>query len=427
MTELPDFDELSIDAPDAPADVLDPTQPPASAAASTTDSAATVTVGGGEWQVPADTWTPLGENAGQFQVIDVDADGGVDLMLFDADYDGVPEAAVERTPEGGYLVYEDTDLDGNLETTTPYAEAEFAEAHPELYTAFQSIEVVDGGADGSTEPVDETQQYPEIDEGRIIGDPYAYGDEWIDQQQNGFCLPAALTQIYTEYTGEEAGVADFVELANQHGAWQVGPDGVPGIVPESAEEMLESVGIPAEHLTDQTINDLAGYLSDPPHAVMVSVDADVYWSGEPADGINHVVLLTGIDPVNGVVYLSDTGTPDGNMMEVDIDVFLEAWGAGGNEMIVAETPAEEFQASQAPADDGSQDDDATSKPATDEPTEVEGAGGDPYSLSGEDAAGFEVPDAESDIDRVAGWVGEHPWVLLPVTLGVEALISDSKS
>lgn len=413
MTELPDFDDLSTSTPDVAAGVLDPTQPSVGEDPTIATSSTSVTVGSDEWQVPGDTWIPLGEGAGQFQVVDVDADSTVDLMLFDADNDGIPEAAVERTPEGDFLVYEDTDLDGNLETTTPYTEADFAAAHPEFYSGFQSIQVVDGGTDVDAEPsepiqpVDEPQPYPEVDQGQIIGDPFAYGDEWIDQQQNGFCLPAALTQIYTEYTGEEASVTDFVDLANQHGAWMVGPDGVPGIVPESAETMLESVGIPAEHLTDQTINDLSGYLSDPPHAVMVSVDADVYWSGEPADNINHVVLLTGIDPVNGVVYLSDTGTPDGNMMEVDIDVFLEAWGAGGNEMIVAEMPAEEFQSGQEPVSPSSMD---------------EGASMDE---SAEDTSGVEAPEAQSDRDRIADWVGDHPWVLLPVTLGTDALLQNT--
>ena len=52
-----------------------------------------------------------------------------------------------------------------------------------------------------------------------------------------------------------------------------------------------------------------------------------------------MVVVAGIDTERGVVLLSDPGSPDGNLEEVPIDVFMDAWADSDNSMIVAEGPA----------------------------------------------------------------------------------------
>ena len=41
----------------------------------------------------------------------------------------------------------------------------------------------------------------------------------------------------------------FVQLANELGVWQVGPDGVPGLTVEGAAAVLEASGVPAAIVT----------------------------------------------------------------------------------------------------------------------------------------------------------------------------------
>lgn len=334
-----------------------------------------------------------------YAFVDYNGDGRPDQMMFDTDGDGAVDLVIERI-EGGVAVYVDGTGEGTFEEALRLTDAEFAEMNPEAYQL-----MVDADLDYAiTEVV-----YPDIDEGRIIGDPFAYGDEWFYQAFNGSCLPAAVAQIYNEYMGTNVSDLDFVQLANEQQLWVVDEYGVPGLPVDAAVTLLDAAGIPAQHLTDQTINDLAAYLSPPPHAVMVAIDADVYWEGAPADYINHAVLITGIDPVNGVVYLSDTGTPDGNMIEVDIDQFLEAWEAGDNQLVVTDMPAEEFQQAN-----------AVEYPES-EYAETE------YPAETEEAPEYAGSASESSIGPVAEWVREHAWVLLPITLGAEALVQNAES
>lgn len=338
----------------------------------------------------------------QVAAVDFDLDGLPDRILVDTNGDGAPDIVIERI-DGGFREYYDGDLDGGFETVKEFTDAEMWAMDPDFYT-FMTGEttaptdglppVPDPGPEIYTEPEPDTDPFaPTVDGGTIIGDPFAYGDDWFYQAFNGSCVPAAVAQIFNEYTGQNVTDLEFVDIANQEGVWVVGPDGVPGLYPQDAARLLEAAGIPATHMDGQDINDLAEFLAPPPHAVMVAVDADVFWYGESADQINHAVLITGIDPHNGIVYLSDTGTPEGNMMEVSLDDFLEAWGVGNNQIVVADVSADEFRAQNGSAPHG---DDQTGAPVED---------GDIGATAG----------------GVADWVRENKWVIVPAVLGADAV------
>jgi hypothetical protein len=79
-----------------------------------------------------------------------------------------------------------------------------------------------------------------------------------------------------------------------------------------------------------------------------------------------------------VAILSDPGSPDGNLEEVPLDVFVDAWADSQNTMIVCDEP-----------------------PAGDPGAEVVAA-------AGERPAG--------QIERATTAVLRGPWALLPVTL-----------
>lgn len=436
-----DFEDFTADPSQTPVAV-----PPDFESGSGTTEVLTFNLGGNLIELSTHEWGQLSDGS-SYAIVDVDENGRADSMVLDTDGDGVVDSAIVRLEDGSFLLGIDGDGNGSFESELPLSEAELQAAAPDAYDIMvaHDVELIPGEADPGADPgvdpaADPGVVYPEVDEGRIIGDPFAYGDDWFYQSFDGSCLPAALAQIYSEYMGVQVGDEAFVQIANELGAWIVDSEGGPGIAPGSAAEMLNAAGIPAEYLTDQTINDLAGYLSAPPHAVMVAVDADVYWSGEPADGINHAVLLTGIDPVNGVVYLSDTGTPDGNMIEVDIEAFLEAWGVGGNQLVVTELSVAEFQDAQfadpavepMPADALPSDaaPDLEAAPPVDPALDPAGAmaGSDTAPLRGEGT----VPElnlegatltSQGPIGQATDWVRTHPWVLVPVVIGAGAVIA----
>jgi hypothetical protein len=120
----------------------------------------------------------------------------------------------------------------------------------------------------------------------------------------------------------------------------VGPDGVRGLTVEGALEVLEASGVPASIIYQGSVSDLAGYL-EAGHGIMVFIDSGEVWEGE-ADEDNapdHMAIVAGIDTERGVVLLSDPGTPTGNLEEVPIEVFQDAWADSDDAMIVADEPA----------------------------------------------------------------------------------------
>jgi hypothetical protein len=77
------------------------------------------------------------------------------------------------------------------------------------------------------------------------------------------------------------------------------------------------------------------------HKVIVSLNAELIWhqpveekdkNGKPES--DHSVVVTGVDTANEIVHLNDSGTPDGRDEQVPIKIFVEAWDASNELMVI---------------------------------------------------------------------------------------------
>jgi hypothetical protein len=79
------------------------------------------------------------------------------------------------------------------------------------------------------------------------------------------------------------------------------------------------------------------------HKVIVSVNGELIW-GEPVENkdehgnprSDHAVVVTGVDTVNNVVHLNDSGTKTGRDEQIPMALFLKAWNTS-NQRVVATT------------------------------------------------------------------------------------------
>ena len=78
------------------------------------------------------------------------------------------------------------------------------------------------------------------------------------------------------------------------------------------------------------------------HKVIVSVNAELIWhkpvenkddSGKPRG--DHAVVVTGVDTANDMVHLNDSGTPHGRDEQIPMALFLQAWEASKDLMVVS--------------------------------------------------------------------------------------------
>lgn len=362
---------------------------------------------------------------GQFALLDADADGTAEYVEVDTDGDGLVDVTVEQRGDEWFIRL-DSDLDGAVDAEFPMTFAELQEQVPDLWALLTG----DPGGLADDGPVDDGAAWvPEVVDGAIVGDPFAYSDLWFQQAFDGSCLPAAVAQIYSLYTGELVTDQEFVEIANQHGGWIVGPDGVPGMAPETAVALLETVGIDASLQT----SDLDGLslALEQGYSVMVAVDSGEIWYGEEAedDTMDHALLVAGIDVDGGVVWLSDTGVAEGNMLSVPLDVFLDSWQDSGNTMVVTELTVEEHRGGPvevpaevpagepplAPVPDG----DVTQVPG--DVTQVPPTGQLPE-LDPTTALADVLEQDRSGLDEVVTRLVSTPWIVLPVALAGAHLI-----
>lgn len=304
-------------------------------------------------------------DAGGFEaVVDTDLDGVADdAWVADANGDGEPDLRVLRS-DGGYLVQLDADVDGVFEREVRLTHDELVQVSPEVAALLAPPDAAGGDPaqspaqspvqsplpppqDASEEspwgdPAPEPEPAPEglVEDGRLVGDPAGASEHWFEQAANGFCAPACITQIVAEYTGVPAlDEQGFVSLANELRVFTVGPDGVPGMSMDGAEELLEAAGVPAEQEAGDT-SSLLGWLEEG-RGVMVAVDSGELWYGEQAEGdaADHAVLVTGVDTERGVVYLSDPGHPDGDAVEYPLSQFEDAWADSGGAALVCDEPS----------------------------------------------------------------------------------------
>lgn len=77
------------------------------------------------------------------------------------------------------------------------------------------------------------------------------------------------------------------------------------------------------------------------HKVIVSVNGELIWNvpvetkdknGKPLG--DHAVVVTGVDAGYGIVHLNDSGDPKGRDSQIPMSVFLKAWDASNELMVV---------------------------------------------------------------------------------------------
>ncbi len=172
----------------------------------------------------------------------------------------------------------------------------------------------------------------------LHGDP---GDElrWAQvQSENGYCVPVSVAMVVSEITGVIHNEHELVDRSIEMGILYGEPGNWLGMTAEGAVDLLQSYGITAD-VEYGSLDTLRQYL-DEGREIVLMVDADEIWYGDddgPGDaGMDHAVVLTGIDDDTGVAYLNDPGQPDGPGFEVTLSTIDDAWADGGHQMVVAD-------------------------------------------------------------------------------------------
>lgn len=273
-------------------------------------------------------WIDQGEGV---STADLDGDGDPEVVAVDHDRNGVPDAAVAQDRDGTYQVALDVDEDSVPDSeVVVLTEEEMRVRMPGTW------ELLNPGADPNALP-----DYPDVVvDGQLIGDPEGSASDWFEQARDGFCLPASVTQIVARYTGTDfADESLFVQWANEMKLFVFDSEGTPGVMFEDGLDLLDRAGIPAR-LEIGSPERLAEMLAEG-RGVVVAVDSGEIWTGEAVEDntMDHAVVVTGIDAERGVVILSDPGSPEGNLEEVPISTFEDAWADSDYAMIVCDQPA----------------------------------------------------------------------------------------
>jgi hypothetical protein len=349
-------------------------------------------------------------------ISDDNGDQLADSLGVDIDGDGDYEIIVVRQGED-YLVMRDLDNDGVFEDEVSMTRADLDATAPEVANALdmwfedpsvqQSPEQVAPEIPAEEPVADDGSSW--VQDGQLVGDPTGDAEHWFEQAVNGFCVPASVAQIVSEYTGvhyedEQA----FVEQANELHVFVVGPDGVPGISIDGAEKMLDDAGVPATMVEGGGMESLVTWL-DEGRRVLAGVDSGEIWYGEDDAedaGADHAIVVTGVDLERGVVIVSDPGDPEGNQKEYPVELFEQAWEDSNFAAVVCDEPAAgaTITAGTEPAPFG--EDSLETQPVSE-------AGMVP-SFAGE--------SDQSRTEKGVEWLVAHPWVVIPVVLVASRVI-----
>ena len=366
-----------------------------------------------------DTLFVTSDSGANLVVMDLDGDTSADGLVVDANGDGVADVWIVKDGDG-FRIEIDRDGDGVSDDSQTVTRDQLLSVAPGF------VELLDTkfeGGPGDGLPVDVTpveEGMPEdtspggelVVDGQLIGDPDDASEHWFQQAQNGFCLPASIAQIVSEYTGVHYDdEASFVELANEHGAFSVGMDGVPGIEFAKGAELMQAAGVPARYEFGD-MESLATDLSEG-RGVIVFVDSGEYWDGESTEdnAPDHAVVVTAIDLERQTVTLSDPGTPGGDQEELPLGLFENAWADSNHAMIVCDEPAPEQAA---PVDgtpvDGTPVDGTPVETGPEEVTPAPlGADGQPIDGRPDPVTGLD----DLGSDAVSETIQKNGWVLLP--------------
>lgn len=247
--------------------------------------------------------------------------------------DDLPDISdlLDAGDDAGLLDHVDgADLPGGLDIPDPFGEPTLAEDV--------------GGFDwlGGYEPY-----VPDWDAERFdgFGDPSGYADFWFLQEWPTSCAVATQTMVLESVTGmglDEATLADFAASMG----WF---DPEIGTYPMDAGRLLEHHGLETDIYFSADITEIAEALERGDH-VLVGVNAQEIWAplrdseGNAVQQASemHSVWVTGLDQSpDGTIHVivNDPGTPEGQMMPVALEDFVNAWEDTGNHAVIARQAA----------------------------------------------------------------------------------------
>jgi hypothetical protein len=168
---------------------------------------------------------------------------------------------------------------------------------------------------------------------------------------------------------------------------------------ESAATVLDQLGIPATATTGN-LDTLEQQLAAG-DSIIVDVNGEQIWNsgGDTTQG-DHAVVVAAIDEQNGIVYLSDSGTQSGNMEQVSLDTFMQAWGTSDYQMVTCDESAAQWQSEHQQQGDQQGQGDQQSPVAP--------------GMPGFPAAETTTPP--SGLENLGDFVAQSGWTLLPIAL-----------
>jgi hypothetical protein len=199
-----------------------------------------------------------------------------------------------------------------------------------------------------------------LHDGLLYGDPMAQAGYDETQTQNYDCVEMSAADVIDQVTGSDVSEAAITAEAEQlTSGYDVDPvTGQPDALydPNSGTDLrdtpalLETYGVQATYTDDSNaagggaatgITAMESELAAG-HQVIASVDAETIWNSvsgtdsPDAGTADHAVVVTGVDTTNGVVYLNDSGTPNGAAEAVPLSVFEQAWATSGHAMVATD-------------------------------------------------------------------------------------------
>ena len=197
-------------------------------------------------------------------------------------------------------------------------------------------------------------------DGLLYGDPTEHAAYCEPQTQNYDCVEMSAADVIDQVTGQDVSEASITAEAQQlTSGYDVDPmtgqpdhlyDPNSGTDLRDAPALLETYGVQASYTDDTTaasggaatgISALEDRLAAG-HQVIASIDGQSVWNSvfgtnsPDAGAADHAVVVTGIDTTNGVVYLNDSGTPNGAAEAVPLSVFEQAWATSGHAMVATD-------------------------------------------------------------------------------------------
>ena len=178
----------------------------------------------------------------------------------------------------------------------------------------------------------------EIDNLEIIGNPEIQAEYSEPQLWGDTCAVSAETSIIRQF-GYDVNQGDMAYISATNGWYQPGG----GTASAYVGNLMESFGIGTHSVSNASVSDLA-YELQAGHGIVIGVRSDQLWDmNDPLQELinflakicgydtseylpaDHAITVTGISKDGSVVFVNDSGCPDGTAHPYPIDKFLDAW------------------------------------------------------------------------------------------------------